>query len=146
MSNLLLLVKTYSESRQLASTLVMPTLLTFASQKLSKDVGAKAGKALACIDAADEFHACDRESVFAQIFAITLRREAGQEELMGQLIAQFLGNVFAVHASVVQGICHATIVARRMRRCHCETFQFVRKAAVCTEALTQELDLCWCIT
>ena len=86
---------------QLASILVMPTLLTFASQKLPTDVGAKETEAFARIEVADESHACDRESVLAQIFAITLRREASQEELVGQLIAQFLGNVIAMHARAV---------------------------------------------
>ena len=96
---------------QLTTSLLLPTLLTFVLQELSTDVVARASEVFARKTAAVKSQACDRESVLAQIFRDSLAKR-GQEELVGQLIAQFLGNVIAVHSSVDQDICYGKTVAR----------------------------------
>ena len=64
------------------------------------------------------------------------------KELLGQLIAQFLVNVIAVHTDVAQDNCHATTVSRRNADVTARRSRSVGKAAVCSDAFASELDLC----
>lgn len=125
--------------KHLATAPVLSTLLAITSQKMSTDVGAKASEALARIVAADEGHVGERESVLAQIFTLTLQGDVSQEEHTAQLIEQFLANEVVVHASVAQGICYATTVARRDADVAARWLRFVKKVAVENGALALEL-------
>ena len=62
-------------------------------------------------------------------------------ELLGQLIAQFLVNVIAVHTDA-QDNCHATTVSRRNADVTAKRSRSVGKATVCSDAFASKLDLC----
>ena len=68
--------------------------------------------------------------------------DAVMKESLGQLIAQFLVNMIAVHSDVAQDNCHATTVSRRNAGVTATRSRFVRKAAVCSDTIASELDLC----
>ena len=68
--------------------------------------------------------------------------DAVMQELFGQLIAQFLVDEIAVHTDVAQDNCHATTVSRRNADVTARRSRFVGKAAVCSDAIASELDLC----
>ena len=62
---------------------------------------------------------------------------------MGQLIAQFLVSVIAVHTDVAQDNCHATTASRRNADVTSRRSRSVGvKAAVCSDAFASEPDLC----
>ena len=75
-------------------------------------------------------------------FEVMFEMDAVMKEMFGQLIAQFVANVITVRTDVAQDNCHATTVSRRNAEATARRLQFVRKAAVCRDALASKLDLC----
>ena len=68
--------------------------------------------------------------------------DAVMKELFGQLIAQFLVDVIAVHADVAQDNCHVRTVSRRNADVTARRSRFVGKTAVCSDTIASELDRC----